>query len=114
MPRTRLELGDPNRPNVYLRPLVDALISRGNAPARTHPTYGPFLPTQGGWDCLMRDGLDWQFLESTFEIPSEISYDPEHDRIVDKHGWAEIRGGADARGGGMTTSRGSPSSDVPD
>jgi hypothetical protein len=92
MARTVLQLGDRNRPNVYLRPLVDALVARGNAPVRTHPIYGPFFPTQGGWDCLMRDRLDWDFLTKTFEIPGEISYDEARDTIVDKHGWAEIRG----------------------
>lgn len=96
MKRTRLEVGDRNQANIYLRPVIDALVNHGNVPASVDPRSGPFWGRPDGWECVMRDPIDWEYLQQTFEFPDEIAYDAEHDVIWDRHGWAAIRGSGGA------------------
>ncbi len=90
--KRKIELSDPNRPYLYLRPVVDALIEAGNAPMQWDEKFGPFYPTKSGFICSLRDRIDWPLIQRTFEVPPEIIYNAEFDAMSDRSSGAEILG----------------------
>jgi hypothetical protein len=70
----------------HLLPLVDLLRAEGN-----ETTRGGFQPNQGGWDCEMRDRLDFAALRplvAADEHADKIAF--EDDRVFCAHCWATI------------------------
>lgn len=72
----------------HLLPLVEALVSEGN-----EPIGEGFRPNQGGWDCEMRNPLDFDALRTLIDDdPHEIVVDWSGDRLDCRHCWAGIYG----------------------
>lgn len=74
----------------HLEPLVTALIDDGN-----RVVDGGFRPNQGGWDCWMRDPLNFDVLRPLIETDGrDIRMVRDEDAVHCLHCWASIRGPA--------------------
>ena len=80
---------DPKNPFAHLEPTVEFLIQNGNK-SITDPY---FSLDQDGWHCLLKNPIDFDFLEKRFEFPESISVSRENDSILDTRTWVEIKGG---------------------
>jgi hypothetical protein len=92
--RRRIEAdpADPHLPFTHLVPLVEALVAHGNPLARPPRDGGVFSPTQGGWVAYLRDRIDWDWVQATFELPDLVRYDRKEDEIFDHKNWISILG----------------------
>ena len=87
------ESPEPARPYRNLMPVVDLLVSEGNA-----LVDGGFLHSPAGWYCRMARPLDLPRVRREFDIPETIELSTEFDSILDRLSWCAIEGsGASSR-----------------
>lgn len=86
-------------PYSHLEPLVTALLARGNSFA----TGGGFYQDRDGWRCDLSNPIDFDFIESHFELPKSLRLSRTHDSILCENTWIEISSGLP----GSVTRRGS-------
>ena len=84
------ESRDRQRPYANLLPILDVLIEAGNRVVGTG-----FQLTQGGWECVLTEPIDFGFLRTVVDLPSTITGSEEHDQILDRLSWCAITGGAE-------------------
>ena len=80
------------RPYTHLVPLVQALIDHGNPLAKLGSNGELFCPSQGGWVAYLSGRIDWSWVQATFELPDDLTYDRREDEIFDHKNWISIRG----------------------
>jgi hypothetical protein len=71
---------------------LQALLDHGNRITKPGPDGDLFAPSQDGWVAYLADRLDWAWLQSTFELPELLRYDPEEDEIFDHKNWVSVSG----------------------
>jgi len=81
---------DPRRPFSHLEPLIDALLEDGNELIKG----SKFYLDRDGWRSDLKYPINFQILKDKFVIPSSILLSEEHDSILCKNTWIEIKGGA--------------------
>lgn len=79
-------------PYEHLLPLVQALIDHGNESSKTGMSGSLFAPSQGGYVAYLVDRIDWAWLQTEFELPPNLHYDPEQDEIFDRTNWVSVLG----------------------
>lgn len=73
----------------HLEPIVDLLLRSGNRLARDY-RWGE---NRTGYFCFLQYPIDFELIESSFELPEFIRLDRENDAIECDQTWASIRGG---------------------
>ncbi len=87
--KTKITFGSSVRP-VYshLEPIVDLLLSHGNSLARDYK-WGE---NRTGFYCFLQDAIDFDLVESSFDIPEFIRFDRQNNAIECDKTWVSIRG----------------------
>ena len=79
-----------DRPFEHMLPIVEALIEDGNVLRHENP----FFLDKDGWRCDFEYPINFDLIETRFDLPKTIYISKDHGSILDKNSWVEIQGGA--------------------
>nr|WP_199042400.1 hypothetical protein [Dyella sp. ASV24] len=76
---------------LHLEPIVDLLLAHGNELSKEYK-WGE---DRTGFYCALKRPLDFERIETTFNVPSFVRFDRDGDVIECDKTWATIRGGVE-------------------
>lgn len=79
-------------PFAHLLPLVQTLLDRGNRITKPGMHGDLFAPSQGGYVAYLADPIDWDWLQTEFELPPSLHYDAASDQLFDRANWVSVKG----------------------
>jgi len=86
--RISAEPTDPDKPFAHLEPLLAVLRRDGN----DFSNHDGFYLAKDGWRADFKHRLNLELLRREFDIPASIELSEDHDSVLCKNTWCEIKG----------------------
>lgn len=80
----------------HLAPVMVALVEAGNEVVWRNANFG-FRPAPHGWTAELAEPIDFDLIESRFELPDSVVLDRDNDTIWDEGNQAVVLGADAAR-----------------